>query len=187
MPIANGSTPSPASLTGSLGRRSRRGSDRRSPGAARDRLCVRGLCEGDGPTNGKRADPTHGRPGFEHLVPRGNADGGRASLNAEPRCPPRLAPTTPTTMTLSVNGKSATATTAKPTNDDPNPLVVHYGTSLNIAVTANAPMPPGWKIEARHTGDVLSTGSGDYPVVCTVKSGASSCNVTRPPPATAPS
>jgi hypothetical protein len=103
------------------------------------------------------------------------------SLGARPGCS-ALAPTTPTTMTLTVNGKSATATAAMPTNDDPKPLIVHYGTSLNIKVSANAPMPAGWKIEARHTGDVLSSGSGDYPVVCTVKSGASSCSVTRPPP-----
>ncbi len=43
-------------------------------------------------------------------------------------------------------------------------------------------MPKGWKIEVRHNGDVLSSGSGDYPAVCQVKSGASSCSVTRPPP-----
>lgn len=93
-------------------------------------------------------------------------------------------PTEPTTMTLTVNGKSATATTAKPSNDDPNPLVVHYGTSLNIAVTANAPMPKGWSIVVRHNGDVLSS-SGNYHGVCEVKTGASSCTVTRPPPTAA--
>jgi hypothetical protein len=32
---------------------------------------------------------------------------------------------------------------------------------------------------------VLSTGSGDYPLVCQVKAGASSCCVTRPPPTAA--
>jgi hypothetical protein len=106
------------------------------------------------------------------------------SAAAGPGCS-ALAPTTPTTMTLTVNGKSATATTAKPSNDDPNPLVVHYGTSLTIIVTANAPMPKGWDIKVHHNGDVLSTGSGDYPVVCTVKTGASSCSVTRPPPTAA--
>jgi hypothetical protein len=98
---------------------------------------------------------------------------------------PAAKPTEPTTLTLTVNGKSATATTAKPTNDDPNPLVVPYGTSLNIKVSANAPMPPGWDIKVHHNGDVLSTGSGDYPTVCEVKSRASSCSVTRPPPTAA--
>ena len=91
---------------------------------------------------------------------------------------------TPTTLTLTVNGKTDTATTAKPSNDDPNPLVVPYGTSLNITATANEPMPPGWKIEVHHNGDVLSS-SGNYAAVCVVKTGASSCTVTRPPPTAA--
>jgi len=94
-------------------------------------------------------------------------------------------PVEPTTLTLTVNGRSDTATTAKPTNDDPTPLIVPYGTSLNIKVTANAPMPNGWKIEAHHNGDVLSKGNGDYAVVCSAKTGASSCTVTRPPPTNA--
>jgi hypothetical protein len=91
----------------------------------------------------------------------------------------------PTTLTLTVNGKSATATTAKPTNDDPDPLVVHYGSSLNIKVTANGAMPKGWSVVVRHNGDVLSHGNGDYALVCQVKAGASSCSVTRPPPTAA--
>ena len=92
----------------------------------------------------------------------------------------------PTTLTLTVNGRSGTATTAKPSfGFGQSPLVVPYGTTLNIKVSANAPMPKGWKIETRHNGDVLSTGSGDYPVVCLVQSGASSCSVTRPPPTAA--
>jgi hypothetical protein len=84
-----------------------------------------------------------------------------------------------------VNGKSATATTAKPTNDDPKPLVVPYGASLNIKVTANAAMPKGWSVMVRHNGDVLSHGNGDYALVCQVKAGGSSCSVTRPSPTAA--
>jgi hypothetical protein len=86
----------------------------------------------------------------------------------------------PIALELSVNGQSARATTAKPTNDDPTPLVVHYGAPLNIKAIADKPMPAGWKIEVRHNGDVKSTGSGDYPVVCTTTT--ATCVVTRPPP-----
>jgi len=86
----------------------------------------------------------------------------------------------PIALELSVNGKSARATTAKPTNDDPIPVIVPYGASLNIKADADKPMPTGWKIEVRHNGDVKSTGSGDYPVVCTTTT--ATCVVTRPPP-----
>jgi hypothetical protein len=125
-----------------------------------------------------------------------NSLSGRLARGQLPKCSPSITTTTqtqptkpaavePTTLTLTVNGKSDTATTARPTNDDPNPLVVHYGTPLNIKVTANTAMPKGWSIQVHHNGDVLSTGSGDYPAVCQVKTGASSCSVTRPPPTAA--
>jgi hypothetical protein len=72
------------------------------------------------------------------------------------------------------------ATTAQPVNDDPSPLIVHYGASLNIKAVADKPMPAGRRIEVRHVGDVLSKGSGDYPLVCTTTT--ASCGATRPPP-----
>ena len=89
----------------------------------------------------------------------------------------------PLSLELSVNGKSARASSAKPSNSDPVPLVVPYGTPLKITATADKPMPHGWKIEVHHNADVLSS-NGNYYVVCRTTTTAS-CSATRPPPTAA--
>jgi hypothetical protein len=90
----------------------------------------------------------------------------------------------PVSLELTVNGKSDRATTAQPTNDDPIPLIVHYGTSLNIKAVADKPMPAGWTIQVYHPGDPLDP-PGAYYLVC--KTTTASCGATRPAPTNAAS
>jgi hypothetical protein len=87
--------------------------------------------------------------------------------------------TLPTKLTLTVNGKSDSATVAHPSNDDPVPLVVPSGMELTIRAVADHPMPKGWMLFVRRTGDPLSHGNGDYYLVCQTLTTAS-CGAMRP-------
>jgi hypothetical protein len=119
------------------------------------------------------------------VLPRGS------SAPLDPKYIPAATPNPPggrqpTELTLTVNGRSDTATTAKPTNDDPKPLLLPSGKELDIEATADIQMPKGWTLRIWRTGDPLSAGNGNYYLVCEEKGqgtfgeGASSCHNKRP-------
>jgi hypothetical protein len=97
---------------------------------------------------------------------------------------PNAKATPPTKLTLTVNGWSQTATTARPAvylhHEQDQPLASE--TKLTIRVTIDHPLPKGWKLTVYHNGDVLSQGNGVWHKVCEVDapSTATSCGDTRP-------
>jgi hypothetical protein len=93
-------------------------------------------------------------------------------------------PAAPTTLTLTVNGWTVTATKAKPAayanHRQDEPLASE--TPLTIRATIDHPLPKGWKLIVYHNGDVLSQGNGVYYKVCEIDSPstATSCEGSRP-------
>jgi hypothetical protein len=108
------------------------------------------------------------------------------SAAARPGCSllAQSAATGPTTLTLTVNGWTVTATKAKPAayvnHREDQPLASE--TALTIRATLDHPLPKGWKLIVYRTGDPLSPGNGVYYKVCEVDSPstATSCRASRP-------
>jgi hypothetical protein len=99
------------------------------------------------------------------------------AVNIVPTPKPALQPSK---LTLTVNGVSCTATFGKhcyrPGNGG-DPVAAAANTSLSMQAEADHPMPTGWKLEIRRTGDPLSS-SGNYYLVCSTTT--DTCEDTRP-------
>ena len=108
------------------------------------------------------------------------------SASASSRCSRLSKPTppAPTKVTLTVNGWTLSATTAKPAvylhHEQDQPLASE--TALKIRASIDVPLPKGWKLVIYHNGDVLSHGNGDWHKVCEIDSPSTSvsCGETRP-------
>lgn len=88
----------------------------------------------------------------------------------------------PSLLTLTVNGLACTATVGKscyrPGNGG-DAVVAGANSSLSIKAEADHPMPKGWRLELRRTGDPLSAGNGSYYLVCMTTT-EDLCEATRP-------
>jgi hypothetical protein len=105
----------------------------------------------------------------------------QALVSTVPKCPATTAPQ-PTKLTLTVNGRSVTATTAAPSAHLSQGVVFASQTPVTIRVASDRPMPRGWKVVVFHNGDPLSQGNGVYYKVCELNATttATSCGDTRP-------
>ena len=87
----------------------------------------------------------------------------------------------PSTLTLTVNGESCEARVGKNcyrTGYPDPPVVAAANTSLSMKAETDHPMPKGWTLEIRRTGDLLSS-SGNYYQVCRTTTD-DTCEGTRP-------
>lgn len=93
----------------------------------------------------------------------------------------------PSRIELKVNGTTAIATVGTHSGPDSSHVdapSVAPRAPLEIDVSVDEPLPPGWKLTIRHNGDPNSKGNGDYWVVCEIDGQAgytnTTCGDTRP-------
>jgi hypothetical protein len=118
--------------------------------------------------------------GVRHV--QGNVCGKTLSVHGAVNIVPTPKPALlPSKLTLTVNGVSCTARVGKNcyrTGYPDPPVVAAANTSLSMEAETDHPMPKGWTLEIRRTGDPLSS-SGNYYQVCSTTTD-DTCEGTRP-------